>query len=89
MSPSLSALTASGLPGTVISWPQTQAVTKPPSAEISAGATRIGRPSLIERSADHRRNDPEIPRGESVELIDSSQPHFGHRAQWYFMSISD
>src|SRR6266404_3147488 len=69
MSTSRSALTASGFPGTVIVWPHRQVTTKPPSEDRSAAGIPRSLPSLMERSTDHRRSDPEIPSGVSVVLM--------------------
>ncbi len=62
-SASRSALTASGSAGTTIGWPQTQAVEKPPPGRRAARGIWIGHPSLMLRSADQRRSDPEIRSG--------------------------
>jgi hypothetical protein len=87
-SPSRSALMASGSAGTTIDWPQTQVTTNPPPGSRSEGSIRKSLPSLIERSADHRRSDPEIPAGLSVVLIARWERHPGQSSQRYLTGNS-
>jgi hypothetical protein len=61
--------------------PQTQTVRKPPPGTASPPVTSSFRPSLVVRSLDHRRTDPEIPPGVSTHCTVSSPEHLGHTVQ--------
>ncbi len=67
--------------GTSISCPQTQGVRKPPSEASSAAAISKGLPSLIVRSADQRRSEPEILPVYGVVLTATWQWQRGHSVQ--------
>lgn len=69
------------LGSTGIGSPQTHAVRKAPSAATSGEGVSILRPSLTERSDDHRLTEPETPPATATYWIVSSPAHFGHTVQ--------
>jgi hypothetical protein len=61
--------------------PQTHDARKLPPGAMSARGTSTFRPSLMVRSLDHRRSEPEMPPAVSTHCTVSSPEHFEHTVQ--------
>ena len=72
-------VTCAGSTGSIS--PQTHAARKLPSAATSPLGVSSLRPSLMARSRDQRRSDPDGPRAVSSNWIVTSQAHFGQVVQ--------